>query len=118
MCDKSFGTDEAAIVCSQLGYANIGWLYYQDLVVLCNNQYALVFIPDAVIMKGSFYNSGSGPIFNIECPEDGRSTNECSFVVANNSLDCTHSNDVGVVCQGISILIIRGNYPKSLCSMY
>lgn len=55
---------------------------------------------DPVIVHGSSYGSGSGLIFEIDCIEDARNIKECSYRPVDDTSNCTHVNDAGVMCIG------------------
>ena len=79
MCDDEFDINDAEVACRQVGY------------------------PGALEVRSDFYGPGSGPIWldNAACLGRERSL----FYCAHNGVgkhNCRHSEDVGVICQGIA----------------
>ena len=54
-------------------------------------------------MGGGHYGTGSGLIFDIKCAEDADNSMGCSYILVNDTFNCTHSNDAGVVCTGMRL---------------
>lgn len=79
ICDDLWGTEEASVVCSQLGFSREG----------------------AIARDRAFYGQGSGPIF---FDETGCTGNETRLIDCNSSgtavHNCVHAEDAGVTCQG------------------
>lgn len=77
----SWGSNDAAVVCFQLGFQTEG----------------------AIGLRGSFYGDGTGPIFldEIDCsPTNDDILAEClSSDVGDHN--CDHKEDASVMCQGI-----------------
>ena len=80
--DYYFGTNEANVVCRELGYQGATRYY----------TYA-------------YFGQGSGPIWlsNLACTGDETSLHYCSHNgIGIINRYCDHYDDVGVVCQGIN----------------
>ena len=76
VCDDTFNDVAATVVCFQLGYSAGG-----------------------LMLNSSQYRPGSGPILldNVQCTGQETSLSQCS---ATTTHDCSHSEDVGVLCFG------------------
>ena len=79
MCNDDFDTNDANVVCRQLGY------------------------PGALEVRSDYYGPGSGPIWldNVACLGNETSLYNCThngFGLHN----CGHDEDIGVVCQGMA----------------
>ena len=126
VCDNSWGSTDATVVCIQLGYAYTGSKYfYQHMYILCipthwysvfyyvymqwNRFIVSTFSPCPLDVAGgiahsnAYYGSGSGPIYltNVACTSSSTSLLQCpSDPILSGS--CTHSEDAGVKCEGNS----------------
>ena len=56
------------------------------------------------------YGTGSGLIFDINCAKDA---NNCSYSLVNDTFNCTHSTDAGVVCAGMTLSWISTKYMRN-----
>ena len=89
VCDDGWDLQDATVVCHQLGYSS------------------------ATAAWGSArFGQGSGPILlsDLSCIGNESSITECSHR-SNGAHSCTHSEDVGVVCQsvrstGVSVCVV------------
>ncbi|XP_064405891.1 uncharacterized protein LOC135350948 isoform X5 [Halichondria panicea] len=96
VCDNSWGTTDATLVCKQLGYA-----------------YTSTGIP----YSNAFFGSGTGPIYldDVQCSSSSNQLLECpsSPILTNN---CAHSDDAGVGCEAPcstgDIRLAGGNIPN------
>ena len=80
MCDDHFDIDDANVVCRQLGY------------------------PGAIRHhRSARFGQGSGQIWleNVKCVGTETSIYDCEHDGFYYYHSCKHSNDVGVVCQGM-----------------
>ena len=103
VCDDSWDTIDATVVCKQLGYAYTGSECKCLFDVL-----AFLFIlscftcgTDGVSYHGAFFGAGTGPIYldDVTCTPSASQLLECSSrpLAAHN---CDHSVDAGVGCEG------------------
>ena len=82
MCDDLFDNNDATVACKQLGYVGyVGEEGYRDR---------------------AYYGRGSGQILfdNLQCMGTEESLLDCQHNGIGVS-NCHHSEDVGVVCQGM-----------------
>ena len=79
VCDNDFDSSAAAVVCRQLGFPPEGAQYF----------------------PGGVYPSGTGPILldHVQCNGMETELVDCSHDGIGTA-SCSHSNDVGVECQG------------------
>ncbi|XP_071141697.1 scavenger receptor cysteine-rich domain-containing protein DMBT1-like [Mytilus edulis] len=86
ICDTSFDSDDAKVVCRMLGY---------------DTSFTEAF-------GGSVYGQGTGRIMmdNVACTGDEKDIGDCNFSGWRTSV-CSHSNDVGVSC-GAKIRLVNG----------
>ena len=87
MCHGHFDLDDATVVCKQIGYPK-----------------------GKEVRHGAYYGPGSGTIWldDVECSGREISLLHCSHggIGVHN---CTHSEDVGIVCQGmIGVMHLNG----------
>ena len=77
MCDDSFSTADAEVVCRQLGYSTSNVEFH----------------------GGAYYGSGSGPVWldELTCSGDEMRLDHCGRLEWGTS-DCRHSEDIGVKC--------------------
>lgn len=78
MCDDYFGMDEAHVICQQLD---------------CGRALS--------VLDEAYFGRGYGPIWmdDIFCSGKESSITECAHAGFANQ-DCSHGEDVGVVCEG------------------
>ena len=76
----SFGSNDASVVCSQLGFQTEG----------------------AIGLRGSYYGEGTGPIFidEIDCSPDNDAVLASCFASDIGDHNCDHQEDASVMCQG------------------
>ena len=84
VCHDLWNENDARVVCRQLGFNSDG----------------------ASVLRNAFYNSSSGPIHldNVQCEGDEESLQNCSL--SREIDDCTHSEDAGVSCQGMIVILV------------
>ena len=99
VCDDSWGSIDATVVCQQLDYSSHGQLHAQtnfDVQVIKPS------IPTgALAFSGAHFGAGTGPIVigNVACSGSESNLINCSH---RSNVTCTngHSQDAGVRCQG------------------
>ena len=102
VCDDSWSSTDATVVCRQLGFSTIG------IEILHKSEYYLlqffstVMPTDAVAFGSAHFGAGTGTIFldNVGCTGSENNLNDCSRSF---SVSCFggHSEDAGVRCQGM-----------------
>ena len=90
VCDDGFDSNEAQVVCRQLGYTN----YQQSLVV-----------------RNGFFGQGQTAIHldDLDCDGTERRLADCNHLGVGNH-NCAHFEDVGVICHGESIYSRPNSY--------
>ena len=88
VCDDGWSSNDARVVCRQLGFGSLGLPYYS-----------------------SRFGHGSGPIWldNVLCTGIETLLLNCSHLGFNVTRSCSHSEDAGVRCFGT-----QGMYISSL----
>ena len=106
MCDDLFDNNDATVACKQLGY--VGAIRYRER---------------------AYYGRGRGQILfdNLQCMGTEESLFECQHNGIGVS-NCVHSEDVGVVCQGmigmlntlvhLELVLIFGPCSHQLCMYF
>ena len=110
VCDDTWGSTDATVVCRQLGYSTHGEqaapALIETLIIIGVLAYKCT---GAVAFLNAFFGSGTGPIYlgNIDCT--GRESNliDCPH---RSIVSCFrgHSDDAGVRCQGTLYKITSG----------
>lgn len=85
VCDRGFEQTEANIVCNQL-----------------DSQFEFAH-STAIPTRNTQFGEGHGPIFvdNIACSPTDVYFSECSVVGIRGYHECDHSQDAGVICEGM-----------------
>ena len=107
VCDDSWDSTDATVVCKQLGYAYTG-----SECKCCLLSWKLLFMQLYLGDTGgtphynAYFGAGAGPIFldDVVCTSGASQLLECSSspVLAHN---CDHHADAGVGCEGIVFLL-------------
>ena len=101
VCDDSWDSTDATVVCKQLGYA------YTGSKVICFEYQFVNFTPVPQYIGGRAYSNahfgaGSGPIFldDLQCTSSSNQLLGCtsSPILSHN---CLHTDDAGVGCEGM-----------------
>ena len=77
VCDQQWGSTEAEVACSQLGFQSQG----------------------AIARTGAYFGQGAGTvqITNLGCSGTEQFLENCTY---STPTSCSHANDAGVTCQG------------------
>lgn len=105
VCDDNWDSDDATVVCNQLGYSYTGGerrIFVCDWIVAIN--YFISTAGEAV--GGAAFGAGSGPIFldDVQCTSSESSLLSCSSNPIGSN-DCVHSQDAGVICEGTTLAL-------------
>ena len=99
VCDDSWGSVDATVVCKQLGYSYTG-------CELIGNYNQRRLIASFIVTDGTYYNSayfgaGSGKIWldDVACTSSNTKLLQCSSSPIGEET-CSHSEDAGVGCEG------------------
>lgn len=80
VCDDNWDKEDAEIICKMLG------------------------LGEALLApRSALFGEGSGPIWinEVDCNGDENNINQCSYEPAG-SHDCSHRQDAGVLCSGVT----------------
>ena len=107
VCQRGFSSDEANVVCRDLGLLN-GTLLSFNLVsfikILLYFSENSIEIPQVFI--NAFYGEGTGPIFldRLACTGNEANLLMCTIGRDLGITDCTHAMDVSVSCPGMKLV--------------
>ena len=103
VCDDSWSSTDASVVCRQLGYAYTGGAYkHMNTVSIKSNYTDKLYHPAAKAYTSAWFGVGMGPIFldDVQCSSSASQLLEC-FSRPILTHDCLHSADASVGCEGI-----------------
>lgn len=104
VCDDDWDSNEAGVICKQLGYPATGlFTSCKHAFHPANLKYFAFLFPGAVAQTAAFYGAGSGPIYldNVDCTGTEESLLFCVSPPIG-SHNCNHSEDAGVSCASRS----------------
>ena len=103
VCDDAFSSEDAQVVCTQLGEPFNGILPIWKLLCNCDYKWCYCEI-GSLAFRGAHFGSGSGPIFldQLNCDGSEERLIECRTIRPTGLYDCSHSEDAGVRCIGKS----------------
>ena len=105
VCDDSWDSTDAGVVCIQLGYLRTSKRYYftPDYVKV-----HVLFLLGASAVSNAFYGQGGGPtvLNRLDCTGTETSILECTFDL--DTSDCSHSDDAGLQCTGMLAILSHG----------
>ena len=97
VCDDSWGTSDAQVVCRQLGFGSIG----KTMLLKFAPILWLMLLAGVQAYSSAYFGQGSGPIQldDVNCIGTENSLLNCTHLTTHN---CGHYEDAGVACQGIT----------------
>ena len=97
VCDDSWSSTDATVVCKQLGYAYTGSknCIFHNIIIIFS------VLDGAKSYSNAYFGSGSGQIWldDVACSSSLTKLLQCSSSPIG-SYSCTHSEDAGVGCEG------------------
>ena len=110
VCESSWGNNNAAVACRQLGYQPTGEEYFTGTLVVFIGRYSscLYFLYNftGVATATSFYGSGIGPLLmTFYCTGIEKSIFDCDQRPAAFYSYCHDGNTLGIKCEGKGIIV-------------
>ncbi|KAL3887262.1 hypothetical protein ACJMK2_027206 [Sinanodonta woodiana] len=90
VCDNDFGSEEAHVICSMLGFKQRDANY--------------------TVYPGAYFGPGSvtQAIDSIDCSGNEHDITNCHMSFHDSSGTCSHTNDVGIRCLGTTVRLVDG----------
>ena len=113
ICDTAFSSEDATVICTQLGEHPEGKYLNSNLIIWHTQLYIILFTTfyiaatePAEAQRGAFYGEGTGPIFldKLGCMGAEASLLSCERFSALGLHSCDHSHDASVQCPGRHII--------------
>ena len=99
VCDDSWDSNDARVVCRQLGYVTSGKNICPFLLLIC--------FAGATVFSNALFGEGTGSIFmdDVSCSGFESQLRSCSYTSSHN---CRHSEDASVQCSSTRATPSRG----------
>ena len=110
VCDDSWGTNDAKVVCRQLGFPTAGEnTTNMNFSTLVTRSHSLI---GAIAYGSAFFGQGTGPILydNVECTGNEYVLQQCNHLTIDN---CGHYEDAGVSCQAPGMNDLHKDYQSA-----
>ena len=111
VCDDSWGSVDATVICKQLEYAYTGCTLINTITIISSDHdnitnYFIHYYIDGKYYTSAYFGAGSGTIWfdNVACTSSNTKLVQCSSSPIGEE-DCSHSEDAGVGCEGVLLVI-------------
>ena len=112
VCDDSWGSVDATVICKQLEYAYTGCTLIHTTTIISSDHdnitnYFIHYYIDGKYYTNAYFGAGSGTIWfdNVACTSSNTKLVQCSSNPIGEE-DCSHSEDAGVGCEGAYMLLM------------